>query len=161
MELGDLLNVLQKVRRTSNGFMAQCPAHPDRNPSLAIREGVDRILLYCFGGCSVGAICEAMGIEIRDLFFNTLPAEAWKQRQQARREQKQAVYKQGIEEGRVIDARREADALIRACQGQDISQWSIEKFDRVMNDLGVAYDLLRQEDEDYFYEYFGRPTERV
>jgi hypothetical protein len=61
----------------------------------------------------------------------------------------------------VIDARREADALIRSCQGQDISQWSIEKFDRVMNDLGVAYDLLREEGEDHFYEHIGPTTEGI
>lgn len=161
MTLEQVLDLLPSVRKSGRGWIAKCSAHQDRSPSLSIREKDGSIWLHCFAGCPVSAICEALGIEIRDLFSNTLSAEAWKQHQQARRERKQVEYRKGIEAGRVIDARREAAKFLRACRGQDISQWSIEKFDRVMNAVGQAYELLRQEDEDYFYEYFGRPTKRV
>ncbi len=59
---------LQGARRSGGGWVARCPAHTDRNPSLSIREESGRILVHCFAGCSVEAICAALGIEIRDLF---------------------------------------------------------------------------------------------
>lgn len=52
-----------------NGYQMLCPAHNDNRPSLSIKEGDDgRILLYCFGGCSVQEICSALGVHVRDLF---------------------------------------------------------------------------------------------
>ena len=68
MNLEAILNKLHGVKRNGDGWMALCPAHPDKNPSLSICEDNRRILLHCFAGCSVGAICAAMRIEIRDLF---------------------------------------------------------------------------------------------
>jgi putative DNA primase/helicase len=39
--------------RAGRDWMARCPAHNDREPSLAIREGRDgRVLLKCHAGCS-------------------------------------------------------------------------------------------------------------
>ena len=56
--------------KTSNGhWIARCPAHDDREPSLQISEGTDgRVLLKCFAGCSVDEITQALGIASRDLF---------------------------------------------------------------------------------------------
>ncbi len=49
--------------------MACCPAHDDDNPSLSVREGCDgKILLKCFTGCPLDAICAALGLEVSDLF---------------------------------------------------------------------------------------------
>lgn len=50
------------------GWVACCPAHDDRSPSLSIREQNGRILLYCFAGCSVEAICAAARITTKELF---------------------------------------------------------------------------------------------
>lgn len=42
-----------RIRATGNGFMALCPAHDDRNPSLSVSEKDGTILLHCFAaGCS-------------------------------------------------------------------------------------------------------------
>lgn len=41
-------------------FMALCPAHNDQNPSLAIKQGSQRILLYCHAGCKYQAVIEAL-----------------------------------------------------------------------------------------------------
>jgi hypothetical protein len=68
MNLEAILNRFQRVQRNGNGWIALCPAHADKNPSLSIREGNGRTLLHCFAGCSVEAICAARGIEVRDLF---------------------------------------------------------------------------------------------
>jgi hypothetical protein len=65
-----LLSRLDGVRQTGVGrWIARCPAHDDRNPSLAIREVDDGILLLkCFGGCSVSEITTAVGLSLSDLF---------------------------------------------------------------------------------------------
>lgn len=50
-------------------WMARCPAHDDRSPSLNISEGRDgRVLLHCFAGCSLATILKALSLSTRDLF---------------------------------------------------------------------------------------------
>lgn len=57
------------ARRSGSGWIAECPAHEDRSPSLSIREGNGgRTLLHCFAGCSAKSICAALGISLGDLF---------------------------------------------------------------------------------------------
>jgi hypothetical protein len=57
------------ARRSGSGWIARCPAHVDRSPSLSIREGdAGRVLIHCFAGCSVEAVCTAMEIKLSDLF---------------------------------------------------------------------------------------------
>jgi putative DNA primase/helicase len=48
-------------QRHARGWMARCPAHNDRTPSLSIADGAEgRILLACFAGCSWAAIRDAL-----------------------------------------------------------------------------------------------------
>jgi hypothetical protein len=68
MKAQAFLDRMRCVRRYGDGWMALCPAHFDKSPSLSIHESNGKILLHCFAGCSVEAICEAVGIEVRDLF---------------------------------------------------------------------------------------------
>lgn len=65
----NLLSSLQRVRKTGKGrWVACCPSHPDKSPSLSIRELDDgRILCHCFGGCSIDQIVGAVGLELSDL----------------------------------------------------------------------------------------------
>lgn len=65
-----LISRLSNVRATGLGrWIARCPAHDDRSPSLSIREADDaRILIHCFGGCGVPDIVAAVGLDLRDLF---------------------------------------------------------------------------------------------
>jgi hypothetical protein len=65
----NLLSRLQGVRRSGKGWMAKCPAHDDRNPSLNISEGEHgRVLLQCFAGCSALKVINAAGMTARELF---------------------------------------------------------------------------------------------
>ena len=49
-------------RRSGVGWIARCPAHADRKPSLSIRQGEGgKPLLKCFAGCSYKAIINALG----------------------------------------------------------------------------------------------------
>jgi hypothetical protein len=52
-------------------WIACCPAHDDRSPSLSIAEGRDgRALLFCHAGCEIEAIARAIGVEVRALFID-------------------------------------------------------------------------------------------
>ena len=64
-----LLSRLPSFRKVKdNKFVARCPAHEDRSPSLAISRGDKGALLHCFAGCSVPDILEALGLEAGQLF---------------------------------------------------------------------------------------------
>ncbi|UYG08382.1 hypothetical protein [Halomonas sp. M4R1S46] len=50
-------------------WLACCPAHDDRSPSLAIRETEDgTILVKCFTGCPTADVLAAVGMEMYELF---------------------------------------------------------------------------------------------
>jgi hypothetical protein len=64
-----ILARLKKVKGGRGRWTACCPHHQDKSPSLAIRLVEDgRILLHCFGGCSVDEVVGSMGMSINDLF---------------------------------------------------------------------------------------------
>jgi hypothetical protein len=77
MNAPEFLSRLEKVKRTSEGeWVACCPAHDDRSPSLAVKEAQDgRILVHCFAGCSFEDVCGAAGVEITELFPERAPRE--------------------------------------------------------------------------------------
>lgn len=77
-----LLSRLARVRKSKpNSWMACCPAHEDRSPSLAVTYIEDgRILIHCFAGCEAGDVLAAVGLNIRDLFHERLPGENYPQR---------------------------------------------------------------------------------
>lgn len=68
--IGRILHRLERVRRTGPGkWIAACPAHDDRRPSLSIREADDgRVLLKCWTGCGAAEIVNALGLSLADLF---------------------------------------------------------------------------------------------
>ena len=70
MNADALLSRLDRVKRTGVGtFLARCPTHDDRRPSLSIRECDDgRVLLHCFAGCAVDDVVAAVGLKLEDLF---------------------------------------------------------------------------------------------
>jgi len=70
MSINTLLSRLTETKRTGNGrYLACCPAHSDKHPSLNVRELDDgRILVKCFAGCSVEEVLDAVGLEFDALF---------------------------------------------------------------------------------------------
>ncbi|MFM8342189.1 MAG: hypothetical protein ACKN9F_08225 [Methylomonas sp.] len=68
--VNSFLNQLHGVKQTGpNKWLARCPAHDDRSPSLAIRVADDdKVLVHCFGGCSVSEVLDSVGLELSDLF---------------------------------------------------------------------------------------------
>jgi len=65
----ELLERLEGVRKSGSGWIACCPSHSDRKPSLSIREGDDdRVLLHCWAGCTTADILAALRLQWSDLF---------------------------------------------------------------------------------------------
>lgn len=60
--LDQILSRLDLVRRAPHGWMARCPAHHDKTPSLSIRD-LDRVVLHCFAGCLEEDCWRALGME--------------------------------------------------------------------------------------------------
>jgi len=80
MSVDALLDRLQKVRKTATGkWTACCPAHEDKNPSLAIAEGDDgRVLIKCFAACPVEDILSAVGLTFDAIFPERLKDHQYK-----------------------------------------------------------------------------------
>lgn len=70
MTIETFLSRLHKVKKRGHGqWMACCPAHDDRTPSMTIKDDNGKILMKCWGqGCSVFDICAAIGMEVHELF---------------------------------------------------------------------------------------------
>ena len=70
MAIDVLLSRLDSVRHVGPGrWVARCPAHSDRQPSLAVRELEDgRVLVHDFGGCRIEEVLSAVGLNFDVLF---------------------------------------------------------------------------------------------
>lgn len=71
-----ILDRLEGVKQTGpSRWLAKCPAHEDKSPSLSVRELDDgRLLLHDFGGCHTQAVLDALGLEMSALFPEPLEA---------------------------------------------------------------------------------------
>jgi hypothetical protein len=70
--LDSVVAKLKGVKRDGAGYKAPCVCHNETTASLDIRDGESAVLIHCFG-CGAGAeqVCPAIGMEVRDLFFNS------------------------------------------------------------------------------------------
>jgi len=69
MSIETVISRLDGVRETAPGkYLARCPAHDDRSPSLAISEGDDgRVLIHDFAGCQTEDVLSAIGLTFSDV----------------------------------------------------------------------------------------------
>ena len=58
--------------KIKDGYNVLCPVpgHDDRNPSLSITNGGDKILVKCQAGCSTEDVLKSKGLEFKDLYQN-------------------------------------------------------------------------------------------
>ena len=68
MTLTDFIARLDGAKKSGKGWIARCPAHDDKNPSLSVSNGDGKILVKCHTGCSTADIVGAMGLSVKDLF---------------------------------------------------------------------------------------------
>ncbi len=131
----DLLARLDAVRRTSRGWMTRCPAHADRTPSLSIRTTEDeRILLHCFAGCSVDAICASVDIALADLFPQSASGPI--QRQEFRTDWRKTARRF---EDYAWGLRFRAEKVLEAAKGLDTNQWSNLEWDAACRAVGKTH----------------------
>lgn len=84
MSAHDIVSRLDHCRQVGDGkWMARCPSHDDRGPSLSIKDvGDGRTLVHCFAGCGANDVLTALGLELSDLYPPTdrnYPAEKRRQ----------------------------------------------------------------------------------
>lgn len=77
MSVEKILNKLTKVKRTSNSsWLACCPSHDDRSPSLSIKDtGEGKLMLNCFAGCETIDVLGALGLDWEDVMPPKQPLE--------------------------------------------------------------------------------------
>ncbi len=71
MTLNEFISYFKGVKQIGkNEYMALCPAHNDKNPSLSIGYSEEKqcILLNCYAGCSAESILNAVGLNLKDLY---------------------------------------------------------------------------------------------
>jgi hypothetical protein len=74
--LVEIAERLHARRIRSDRWIAKCPSHADRAPSLTISSGREgRVLLHCFAGCPVEAILRHAGMSMGHLFSRPLLRE--------------------------------------------------------------------------------------
>lgn len=141
MTLGDLLERLGGARHASRGWVARCPAHDDRRPSLAVAEADDRVLVHCRAGCDPGAVCAALGLTLADLYARPgRPSRRTPRRRLSPREWLRAA-EQGLWCG-AIEREYRALAVLDAARGCAVSGWTDEDRARAMAAVCRAYDDL-------------------
>ena len=63
----DISSAFGSLKRNGSGWLAHCPAHPDKVRSLSIHCRGGRWLVRCFAGCTAEAIVSAVGLTMADL----------------------------------------------------------------------------------------------
>jgi hypothetical protein len=133
----------EPLRATTHGWLALCPAHADRSPSLTLALGDDgRLLLHCFAGCDVRAIVTAVGLPMSSLFAESAPRRFWRPLSD-----QEHAFRAALHEGRrqqmIRDTHREVfvDAeLIRV--GRQVADGLRAIVTRRGIDDDMAWDLL-------------------
>ena len=149
MTADDFIAHLEGTRRTRRGWLAKCPAHGDKSPSLSIREAEDgRILVHCFAGCGVEEVCSILNMKVRDLFPDSYkdPGQVYRARQEGTARLLERRKRQQLTNA-TADAKCEAERFIGFAQGLDIRGWTDDRLDEVLNRLADAYELRGDRDE--------------
>lgn len=70
MSVHDIVSRLDHCRQVSgDSWIARCPSHEDRSPSLSIKDaGGGRTLIHCHAGCGANDVLLALGFELGDLY---------------------------------------------------------------------------------------------
>src|SRR5262249_25779904 len=133
------LSRLEGVReRSHDNWVARCPAHDDKFPSLSIREGDDgRVLVHCFAGCTVDEITGALGLRISDLFADAgMKEDTRRPLREARPDRGALAFRY---EMAALDRRLRAEKILDAATGLDISTMNDDEVNQGLSHVGQAY----------------------
>ncbi len=131
MTAQDFGELVSHVARSGKGYSARCPAHEDQRESLSFADGREGLVVKCHAGCTVEAICAALGVTVASLFYerNGRPPTA------AARGQIVKAYDYRDEDGRLLYQSVRYDPK-RFAQRRPISDgdfaWTLGDVDRVV-----------------------------
>lgn len=86
-----LLQRLDGVQKSGNGWRARCPSCGGKSRKVAIAERDGRVLLHCFGGCKAIEVLEAVGLAWADI----MPPRTWPESPEERRQARRAIREAG------------------------------------------------------------------
>jgi len=75
MRAAEFATRVAQARHRGDHYVARCPAHEDRSPSLSFRDGQRGLLLHCWAGCRVEEIASAVELTVADLFYGCAERE--------------------------------------------------------------------------------------
>jgi hypothetical protein len=148
MTAEDLLSRLDGVRRCGQGWLARCPAHDDRDPSLSIREGDKGVLLKCWAGCSYSEIMAAIGETPDKGFYDAGLDPRERPRAVARPRLRPFDWRRfaGELQDEALDHWLRGTAVLEAARGLDSSTWTAGETDDALEAVTCAHaDLARAE----------------
>jgi hypothetical protein len=116
MIAADFARLIRSRRTGRDRWIAHCPAHDDRSPSLSIATGRDgRILVHCHAGCSTEAVLEAAGLGMSDLYTGPPPTAAQARQLAAERIQRDMEARAiRLRRGKLADRHRQLTVLVEA-----------------------------------------------
>ena len=93
MDIEKIISKLEYCKQVApEKWLARCPSHNDKSPSLSIRDNGDRILINCFAGCGALDVLNAIGCDWADV----MPKDD-NYSQQVRRNEKQHIEQTIVE----------------------------------------------------------------
>ena len=126
-----VLSALEKhgrnPRKNGRGWSALCPAHDDRRPSLAVAEGDDgQVLLKCHSatGCTAKSICDAVGLNVSDLFLNDPSTLSTSTQPSQTREKGQYRRQPGSKPALTYETAKAAIEALERKHGKRSAQWT-------------------------------------
>lgn len=111
-----LLQRLERVQKSGNGWRARCPACGGTSAKLTVTERDGRVLLHCFGGCRAIDVLESVGLGWPDI----MPPRHWPENPEERRQRRQAMREAGV--AVAVDALA-VEALVIRLASQQLHRW--------------------------------------
>lgn len=178
MGIQDLISRLDHCKKVSGGYIARCPAHDDRSPSLSITEkkhretGEDIILIHCHAGCGATEVLDAVGLDHSVLYPNT---DITLYRAKKREDQRTvddlvleiaAADRRNGRKHSPADIEREAEAFARKLLDEPspnpdeplFEAWAYRqsrKIKKVKNPVRIPEELANQSVDEWLADYFG------
>lgn len=86
-----LLQRLDGVQKSGNGWRARCPSCGGQSRKLSIAETDGRVLLHDFGGCAAVDVLAAVGLAWADV----MPPRTWPESPEERKQARRAIREAG------------------------------------------------------------------
>ena len=120
-----LLSKLPDATTKGKGWSARCPAHEDRRPSLSVSEGDDgRALVWCHAGCTVEAICNAVGLRVADLMTDDTSTMSTSTQPRQTREKSQYCRQQNGKGATTYETAKAAIEALERKHGKRSALWT-------------------------------------